>query len=262
VEERSRHRWRIWGALLATALILTGVGAAGSAQAAQTITVEPDSPGAENAFPFGVGADDWGPFMGFVYKNVPAFQMKSGDVLAFDLNQLNDADDQLEIALAQTTSNGNDEPSAGFTKIVSNTQVPANPRGDLADGTYELQYKAEASFDFPGGGLIIRFSNPGPELAADTVQDGVLHNGALSSDPSDQFVERFLRDPDGAFPWTGDNVTNDIAAFRVQILDLPATPPPTGTSPPASTPKKKCKKKHKKHSAGVAKKKCKKKKRR
>ena len=68
--------------------------------------------------------------MGFIYKNVPAFQLKTGDVLAFDLLAVNNADIQLQIELAPTTTNGGDVPSLPFTTVVTNTQTPANPRGD------------------------------------------------------------------------------------------------------------------------------------
>ena len=247
------------GALAALGVLQIGLG---SAQAEQTITVAPDTPNAENNFPFGTG-QSWIPYMGFVYKDVPAFQLKPNDVLAFDLSRVNEADDQLDIALAPTMTNGDDIPAAAFTEIVPNTQLPANPRGDTVDGNYELKYTARAGFNFPGGGLIIRFSNPGTELAADDGStEAPLSNGGSDTDTSGFFVERFVRDLDGVYPWTGDIFLTDIAAFRLQILDLPPDVP--ATPPPASPTivKKKCKKKHKKHSAGVAKKKCKKKKRR
>jgi hypothetical protein len=241
--------------------LVVGPGAVAAAQAEQTITVAPDTPNAENNFPFGTG-QSWVPYMGFVYKDVPAFQLKPNDVLAFDLSRVNEADDQLDIALAPTMTNGDDIPAAPFTEIVPNTQLPANPRGDTVDGNYELQYRAQTAFNFPGGGLIIRFSNPGAELAADDgMTEGPLSNGGDDTDTSGFFVERFLRDLDGVYPWTGDTLVTDIAAFRLQILDLPPEPPPTPPATPTTVKKKKCKKKHKKHSAGVAKKKCKKKRR-
>ena len=209
-------------ALALAAILAFALAAAGSAQAAQTITIAPNNANAENSFPFGQG-DGWTPFMGFVYKNVPAFQLKANDTLAFDLSLTNTADDQLDIALAPTTANGNDVPSGGFTQIVSNTQLPANPRGNDTTGDYELQYRAEAPFSFAGGGLIIRISNPGPQLAAETTTPvGVLSNGGESIDTSGFFVERFFRDPDGSYPWTGDTGPSNIAAFRLVIQDVPA----------------------------------------
>jgi hypothetical protein len=241
--------------------LVVGPGAVAAAQAEQTITVAPDTPNAENNFPFGTG-QSWIPYMGFVYKDVPAFQLKPNDVLAFDLSRVNEADDQLDIALAPTLTNGDDIPAAAFTEIVPNTQLPANPRGDTVDGNYELQYRAQTAFNFPGGGLIIRFSNPGTELAADDGStEAPLSNGGSDTDTSGFFVERFVRDLDGVYPWTGDIFLTDIAAFRLQILDLPPQVPATPPASPTTVKKKKCKKKHKKHSAGVAKEKCKKKRR-
>jgi hypothetical protein len=244
------------GVLAALGILQAGLG---TAQAEQ-ITVAPDTPNAENNFPFGTG-QSWIPFMGFVYKDVPAFQLKPNDVLAFDLSLVNEADDQLDIALAPTLTNGGDIPAAAFTEIVPNTQLPANPRGDTVDGNYELQYKAQTAFNFPGGGLIIRFSNPGADLSADDgATAGPLSNGGDNTDTSGFFVERFLRDLDGVYPWSGDTDLTSIAAFRLQILDLPPEPPSTPPASPTTVKKKKCKRKHRKHSAGVAKK-CKKKKR-
>ena len=213
--------------------LVVGPGAVATAQAEQ-ITVAPDTPNAENNFPFGTG-QSWIPYMGFVYKDVPAFQLKANDVLAFDLSRVNEADDQLDIALAPTLTNGDDIPAAAFTEIVPNTQLPANPRGDTVDGNYELQYRAQTAFNFPGGGLIIRFSNPGTELAADDGStEAPLSNGGSDTDTSGFFVERFVRDLDGVYPWTGDIYFDSIAAFRLQILDLPPDVP--ATPPPASRP--------------------------
>jgi hypothetical protein len=183
--------------------------------------------------------------MGFVYKNVPAFQLKTGDSLAFDLGAMGSFDVQLEIALAATTANGGEVPSQAFTTVVTNTQTPANPRGDTTVGNFELSFVAQAPFSFPGGGLIIRFANPSPSYALDNNCDSVLVR-TNSSDPSNNFVERFYHDADGAAPW--DTVsTFSIGGFRVTLADVP---PVT---------KKKCKK-HKKHAASIAKKHCKKKK--
>jgi hypothetical protein len=222
----------------------------GAAPAAQTITVAPDTPNANNTFPFGTG-QTWLAYMGFVYKNVPAFQLKPDDLIAFDLSTANEVDDQLDIALAATTTNGGDVPAGAFTRIVPNTQLAASPRGDNVTGNYELAYRATAPFTFPGGGLIIRFSNPGPDLAAQMSGSGAFTNGGNSADTSGYFVERFVRDPDGVYPWTGNTYTYDIAAFRLKIADPPPAPPPSPST------KKKCK--HKRHSVTAAKKKCKKK---
>ena len=68
------------GAVLIACALLLPAGAA----FAQTssLTVAPAAPqSANNCFPFGSGnnaIDDWRPYMGFVYKNVPAFALHQG----------------------------------------------------------------------------------------------------------------------------------------------------------------------------------------
>jgi hypothetical protein len=237
------------------AFVLLSLGAAGSATAANTITVEPTNPTGGNAFPFGQGTI-W-PTAGFIYQNLPAVQLKTGDTIAFDLGATNpEADIQLQIAMAATTVNGGDAPAQPFTTVVNNTQTPLNPKGNGVTGDYELQFKSEAPFSFSGGGLIIRFSAPSAGYAADNTGTTNLFNVGLGTDPSGFFVKRFYNDPDG-LPIYNNSDGGDIAAFRLIIEDPPATQPP-GSQPPQK--KKKCKKKKKRSLAAAAKKKCKKKK--
>jgi hypothetical protein len=243
-------------ALMAAAVaVMIGPAGIGSAQAASTVTVTPTAPtlGIQSA-PFGT-SEIWPAYMAWAYKDVPAFNLKAGDTVAFDLTEQNDVDIQLQIAMAPTTTNGGDVNSGPFTEIVPNTQIPANPRGNSTLGDYELTFTAQTPFNFPGGGLVIRFGNPGG-LFADPSATGVGGSGnvALATDPSGYFVGRELRDADGSAPWTGDFYADGIGGFRLNFADLP-TPP---ASAPAATPKKKCKKK-KHRSAATAAKKCKKK---
>jgi hypothetical protein len=244
-------------ALLGAVALLVGL--AGSA-AASTVTINPASPEGPpaNNFPFGVG-NIWTPNAGFVYKNVPPFLLKPGDTVAFDLGVQNDVNIQLQIDMAATTVNGGDVQTAdGFTTVVTNTELPDNPRGDTIIGNYELAFPVQIPFSFPGGGLIIRFSNPGGAFAADGTGTGVLVNRALGTDPSGNFVERFFTDPDGGAPWS-NAAPGDIGGFRLNIVDPPSQNQGGGAQSPGSTPK--CKKHKKKHkSAAVAKKHCKKKK--
>ncbi|MCK4739578.1 MAG: proprotein convertase P-domain-containing protein [Deltaproteobacteria bacterium] len=180
----------------------------------EAVTIAPtDTQTVGNAFPFGMGTI-WPNNAGFIYKNIPAFELGIGDTLAFDLGAMNDVDIQLEIALATTTVDGGDiQDATGFTTVVTNTQVPANPRGDTTVGNYELQFTAEAPFSFAGGGLIIRFSNPGGAFASDSVGNFVLVR-ATSADASGYFVKRFFTDADGVSPWdSSDN--SDIGGFRI-----------------------------------------------
>src|SRR5262245_6773221 len=107
---------------------------AGTAQAAK-LTINPVSRNGSTRSPFGKGVG-W-PQMGFVYKNIPAFSLKNGDHIAFDLGVPNDANIQLNIEMSATTVNGGDIP-AGYTTIVPSSQLPANPAGNGVNGDYEL----------------------------------------------------------------------------------------------------------------------------
>lgn len=190
--------------------------ASGTTQAA-TLTIAPTNTQVSNCFPFEEGVD-WTPYMGFIYKNVPAFNLQPGDTLAFDLGAQNDTNIQLDIAMAGTTVNGGTVQAGSFTTVVTNTQTPQNPRGDTIIGNFELRFTVEQPFSFPGGGLIIRFSNPSSGYLADTTcTTGVLVNGD-SSDPSGYFVERFYRDTDGVSPWDDDPTT--IGGFQITTQDV------------------------------------------
>jgi hypothetical protein len=228
---RGRLRTRLI-ALIASALAASAL-SAGTAQAA-TVTVFPNDPGVENCYPFGGGGNNWTPFAAFIYQNVPSFELSTGDTLAFDLGAVNDADIELDIDLARTVSNGTIVEGEPFKHVVSNDQTPANPRGDTTVGNFELRFTAEAPFSFPGGGLIIRFSDPSPSFAADTTCTLVL-NSADSSDTSAFFVQRTFLDPDGVFPWMFNSPEN-IGAFRVVTTDPTPPEPPPNPQPPPSPP--------------------------
>jgi hypothetical protein len=252
--------------VLLAALLVGGQAMVASANGATTVNVTPDMPATvgDNCFPFGLGGDEsgerWTPYMGFVYKDVPAFQLKTGDKLAFDLVAMNDVDVQVKIEFAPTTGNGGDTPSLPFTTVVTNTQTPTNPRGDTTLENFELGFTAEAPFNFSGGGLIIRFSDPSTSYLTDTFCDGVL-GGADSTDPSGFFVERYFGDADGVTPYDNFGV-GSLAGFRLTLADVPPTAPPAGPTGQPAAKKKKCKKHKTKHrTAESAKKKCKKKKR-
>jgi hypothetical protein len=227
---RSRRLKARLVAVIASALAASAL-SAGTAQAA-TVTVFPNNPAVENCNPFGRGVL-WPPYAAFIYQNVPSFELSTGDTLAFDLGAVNDADIQLDIALARTVSNGTIVEGEPFKQVVSNSQTPQNPRGDTTVGNFELRFTAQAPFSFPGGGLIIRFSDPSTSYAADTTCDQVLV-GASSTDTSGFFVRRAFADPDGVFPWASSD-TIDIGAFRV-VTTTPSLPPPNPLPPPGGTP--------------------------
>lgn len=209
--------------LVAALALILGLGLAipaiGGAATPKTITVAADDPQVNNCWPFGEASepmDLWTPYFGFVYKNIPAFDLKRGDTLAFDSGVANDHDIQVDIALAATTSNGGDVNAGQFTTIVHNTETPTSPRGDDVPGNYELGFVAQAPFDFSGGGLIVRVSNPGPAfLPDDTCDWQLVGNG--TADANGFFVKRVFNDPDGVSPWA-DEDDGPLGQFRVTLL--------------------------------------------
>jgi hypothetical protein len=165
--------------------------------------------------PFGVGTVV--PYSGFVYRDVPAFALEPGDVLAFDLMTPNDTDVRWSIALAQGMWSGSGQPAEPFTTVVSSAQVPGNARGNRVLGDYELRFPVTAPYTFPGGGLVMRLSDPAGPFATDSTCDGSAVGGS-SSDASRFFASRFLMDADGGYPWDSlDGV--DIPAFRTVALN-------------------------------------------
>jgi hypothetical protein len=193
-----------------------------SAQAAKDLTIAPADPDVGNCWPFGEGiepTDNWTPYFAFFYKNIPAFKLKKGDRLAFDLGEINDepgVDIEVDISMAPMKTNGGLEEAKPFKKVVSNKNTPRNPRGDEVIGNFELSFKAtpKKTFKFRGGGLAIRVSNPSDAYAADDECDGVLVH-ADATDPSGFFVSRAGGDADGVFPWL-DTDDGSIGGFRVQ----------------------------------------------
>lgn len=145
------------------------------------------------------GADDYsggtyGPDRGFIYRDIPAFDLVPGSTIAFDLGKENDDPIEFDIGLVASTSNGGATPAAALTRIVSNTQHAADPDGDNVVGNYELVFTVEQAFSFPGGGLIINFSNPGPNFVDSVTCSDGWHVYTDSSDSSGYFVARYLRD--------------------------------------------------------------------
>ena len=181
-----------------------------------------------NVVPFGNNVQ-FG-FSGFIYRDVPAFTLEVGDVIAFDLRGANSVHVRRTIFFA--TANKNPAPcdfdafsanagfqgiaaSSGWTQVVSETQVPQNPFGDDVLGNFELRYTAEAPFAFPGGGLLVGFQGSPPATFADQTPDGFVA-GARCTDPSGQLHARFLGFPDQT---TGnlDDLVVGISSNGVQI---------------------------------------------
>ena len=157
----------------------------------------------------------WLPSMGFVYRNVEAFQLSPGDTIAFDIQmRMADPPDlgfrpQLDIALAHASDPLNpfkpdDLRSGGrasdFT-IVAKAATAASP-GNRSVEDYELAFTADASFNFPGGGLIIRVTNPMGPLAT-KMENECLPVITADTQPSgtNRLVGTFKLDADGEYPW-------------------------------------------------------------
>jgi uncharacterized repeat protein (TIGR01451 family) len=187
---------------------------------ALVLTVEPDQPTLQSScLAFGAGGfQPVLPFMGLMYRNLPAFNLAPGDTLAFDLSAMNDADVEIDIEIAEF-----DPPSlepGPFTKIVSNSQTPMNPRGDDIFGNYELQFLIEDSFTFPGGGLVLRFSNPSPAYALDDTCTQVGVTAAPIPDTSQLFAGAFFGDADGLPPWSNINFNDSLNnGFQITTLE-------------------------------------------
>jgi hypothetical protein len=214
-----RQGGKIAGAVLLSAIALLAVPTTGSAASPKTVTVAAAEPSTGNCwflYEASDPGDDWRPYAGWVYRDIPPFQLKVGDTLAFDAGVTNDHDTQVDIALARTVVSGSDQNAQPFTTVVNNAQTPHNPRGDDAEGDYEMTFTAQTAFDFPGGGLIIRISNPGPSFLPDQTCDGQLV-GNDTSDSSGLFVERVFNDVDGVAPWDGID-TGPLAQFRLVLF--------------------------------------------
>jgi hypothetical protein len=204
-----------------------------AAASAETITIAPAAPVTGGNRPFGAttGLCNWAPYFAAVYRNVPAFSLRTGDVLGFDLNALNDVDIRVDIEMAPTTTNGGDVQAQPFTRVATNFQTPSNPRGNTTSGDFELGFRAEAPFSFPGNGLIIRLSNPAGAFAMDASCPGEgLHQAGDASDASGYFVKEAWGNS-GQPPWQAES-TVGIPAFRLQLAPPVAAPPPADTLAP------------------------------
>ena len=154
-------------------------------------------------------------FTGFVYRNVPAFTLDVGDIIAFDLKFPNSVAVRRNIFFATANKNPTAceldrstldvasqgiAASSGWTMVVSESQVPQSPSGgDDVVGNFELRYVADAPFVFPGGGLLVGFQGSPPATFADDTRD-MGSDGFLvhtdCEDPGGHFYARLLNLPD------------------------------------------------------------------
>jgi len=154
-----------------------------------SVDIVPATPFTSNCIPFGRSSDN---FAGFIYANVPAFDMGVGDRIAFDLGAMNDVDIEADIFFA--TANKNPSPvgtsqdvrATAWTQVASG-KADANPRGNTVVGDHELRWNAEAPFSFPGGGFIIGINRTNTDPGCEQV---LVHG--TSMDASGNFHFRFF----------------------------------------------------------------------
>lgn len=187
-----------------------------------------------NAIPFGNNVVF--SFSGFIYRNVPAFSLEVGDVIAFDLAGANSVETRRTIFFAtanknpaacafnpftgQITNPQGIAATSGWTQVVSEAQIPQNPFGDAVVGNFELRYTAQAPFTFPGGGLLVGFQGSPPATFADETPDGFVAGAANCTDSSGLLYTRFFHHPDqttGALDVPGTN-TGDGAHIGGMVI--------------------------------------------
>ena len=175
--------------------------------------VPTDAAALDNCVPFGAGGL-YGPHAGFAWRDVPAFSLRAGDQIAFDLSATNDVPIQADLALAHASLDGGDEPDAnGFVTLATGTPVDNN--GNASIGDFELAWTTIADWDFPGGGLIVRVTPTGP-FASDDTCTGVM-TGADALNPDEPGVSRFWSDADGNWPWENTD-TLRVATLRITFV--------------------------------------------
>jgi OmpA-OmpF porin, OOP family len=210
-----------------------GASLAAPSAAAEVITIDGGSaPGhGESPFTCSQAGDNeiWLPAMGFVYRNVEAFELSPGDTISFDIQMgaVSNLDPdtlgympQLDIALAHAPDPAQpfvpkDLPGSDFV-VVANDASPSSP-GNRTSQDYELTYTVDQAFSFPGGGLIIRFTEPKGELASRGPNQCTYAISAdrqpAPLDTSNRLVGTFLRDADGEYPWSTQVVVDPRVAY-------------------------------------------------
>jgi hypothetical protein len=150
---------------------------------AATTTYAGASPIVSNCIPFGC-PDAYDPHMGFVYKNLGAFTLNAGDIIAFDTGRTNDMELRFDLSLAATTTNGGTTASGPFTMVSS---LGLGHFGDNIVGNYDLAFVASSSFSFAGGGLIVDFTNTNG-----AVNDGTGEQNLVYSSSNPYTVRRYF----------------------------------------------------------------------
>lgn len=126
-----------------------------------------------NCIPFGC-PDLYGPHMGFIYKDIAAFTLNPGDIIAFDTGAKNDKELRFDLSLAETAVNGgNTANGAGFTRVSS---LGSGFFGDNIVGNYDIAFIVNAKFSFAGGGLITDFLNTNGAVIDNTGEQNLVYS--------------------------------------------------------------------------------------
>jgi len=206
---------------------------------ADVITIHDGAVPGTTRIPFtcSVGTDNpiWLPYMGFVYRDVEAFQLSPGDIIAFDIQMppLGPQPNlgfypQLDIALAHASNatpfipdNLRSGGAASDFTIVAHAATAASQGNPTAED-YDLAFKVDAPFSFPGGGLIIRVANPLGPLATKTDLE-CLQVITADNHPNgtNRLVGTFKLDMDGEYDqvqgWENQNAGSGADVPYVQI---------------------------------------------
>lgn len=218
----------LFGQAAPIALLVASLGSMGAADA-QTITVQGVTRQTGNCFPF--GSPNWNGYVGFAYRNIPAFNLAPGDKIAFDLGAQNDLPMTFNVYMGTTTSNGSATINGAGLVLVAANSTPADPNGDNIVGNYELEFTATGNYSFAGGGLVIVFQ---PSGGSDLTCDQVMVS-STGSDASGFFVSRGWG---GSLPGAGGVLANDtgwIGNFRLLLSSSDTTPPTLNITGPVTT---------------------------
>jgi cysteine-rich repeat protein len=215
---------------LALAMAVTVALVAPRPASADVITIDDGGLQGAVSFPFtcslGQDGELWLPTMGFVYRNVEAFDLSAGDTIAFDIEmRAGDPDDlgfrpQLDIALAHASDptkpfKPDDLPGSDFT-IVAHGGIASGP-GNRTVRDYDLVYTVDTPFHFPGGGLIIRVSNPQRALATRGSADCLpVITADMMPTGTNRLVGTFKLEA-GEYPWAVENTMNVPGVPYVRI---------------------------------------------
>ena len=95
--------------------------------------------------------------MGFIYKDIAAFALNPGDIIAFNTGVKNDNALHFDLSLAATTANGG--TTANNVRFTFVSSLASGIFGDNIVGNYDIAFLVNTKVSFAGGGLITDFLN-------------------------------------------------------------------------------------------------------